>query len=94
MEQVRAWDRRTGHDRRMGGGAAYTGPERRALRYRRSGTERRTGWPAVCIYCGQVIGDHSGWSQASETIESTVECRTGICMECSAKRFPQFYSDD
>ena len=34
-------DRRSDKDRRKGGTSPYNGPERRTLRYRRSGTDRR-----------------------------------------------------
>jgi len=35
-------DRRSGKDRRLGGASSYNGPERRSLKYRRSGIDRRT----------------------------------------------------
>ncbi len=93
MEQVRSSERRTSCDRRVGGAYPYTGPERRKLTHRRLGLDRRGLLPSVCIYCGKACGADRGWSQGAATIEKTVKCRNGICIDCSAKKFPQFYTD-
>ncbi len=93
MEQARVSDRRTDGDRRIAEASTYTGPERRVLNHRRSGIDRRNGWPSVCVYCGEVCGGYDGWSQMSATIETKIEFQTGICTDCSSKRFPQFYTD-
>ena len=79
---------------RIGTGHASTGPERRSVKYRRRNTDRRSSWPAVCIYCGKVCGGSNDWTQAADTIETTVEHRASICIDCSSKRFPQFYTDN
>jgi hypothetical protein len=92
MEQAKVSDRRMGRNRRMKGTATYTGTEKRSLKSRRSGIDRRTQ-PAVCIYCGKVCGSGSNWSQGAATIETTTKCRKGICTDCSSNRFPQFYAD-
>ncbi len=94
MEQARVSDRRVGGDRRKGGTSTYTGPERRKLTYRRLGLDRRGLLPAVCMYCGKTCGDQKGWSKDSLTIETTAECRMGICADCSSRKFPQFYTDN
>jgi hypothetical protein len=94
MEQARVSDRRVGGDRRKGGTSTYTGPERRILKYRRTGLDRRDLLPAICMYCGKTCGDQIGWSKNSVTIETSVETRMGICTECSSRKFPQFYSDN
>jgi hypothetical protein len=88
MEQAKIPDKRIVRDRRMRGASSHTGPERRSLKYRRSGEA------AVCIYCGEVCGDSKGWNQGDSTIETSVEYRGGICTDCSSKRFPQFYTHD
>ena len=87
MKQVKISDKRIIRDRRMRGAFSYSGPERRDLKYRRSGEA------AICIYCGEVCGDSRGWNQGESTLETTVEGRGGICTDCSSKRFPQFYTD-
>jgi len=94
MEQRRVTDRRTGRDRRTIRTSEYTGLERRSIRFRRSGFDRRKGWPPICTYCGKVCGVSRWWSQGFSTVEFTVESLFSICPECSEKRFPQFYSDD
>ncbi|MFC1829212.1 hypothetical protein ACFL0O_06345 [Thermodesulfobacteriota bacterium] len=94
MEQRRVADRRTGRDRRTIGTSAYTGLERRSIRFRRSGFDRRNGWPPICTFCGKVCGVNRKWSQGFSTVESTIENLITICPDCSKKRFPQFYSDD
>ncbi len=86
-------DRRSGLDRRTDATALYTGPERRELKYRRLGLDRRGLLGNVCTYCGNVCGDKGGWFQGAAAVEPTVECRNGICAECSSEKFPQFYSD-
>ena len=73
MDKVRASERRSGRDRRTNGTVQYTGPERRVLKHRRSGFDRRKGWPTVCVYCGTVCGTNKGWLQEATTIETTVE---------------------
>ena len=65
MGQVRISDRHTGRDRRSGGASSYTVPERRKLKYRRSGVT------AVCIYCRGVCG--------ASTIKTTVRFTCGVC---------------
>jgi hypothetical protein len=40
-EKREGMDRRNGKDRRSGGTSSYNGPERRCLKYRRSGEDRR-----------------------------------------------------
>jgi len=80
MEQGTILDRRSGRDRRTSGTYLYTGPERRVLKYRRS------DGAAVCIYCGKACGESKGWTQGASTIETVVECRTGICIECCSSK--------
>ena len=41
IEQERVNDRRTGNDRRMGGVSQYAGPEKRKIKFRRTGFDRR-----------------------------------------------------
>jgi hypothetical protein len=41
MEERREGERRSGEERRKGGSSNYRGPERRAIRYRRSDSDRR-----------------------------------------------------
>ena len=94
MEQRRIADRRIGRDRRTTRTSAYTGPERRSIRFRRNGFDRRKEWPPICAYCGKVCGDDWKSIQAFSTVESTVESLISICPDCSKKRFPQFYSND
>ena len=93
MQQVRTSERRSGRDRRTNSLSLFTGPEKRRLKHRRSGFDRRKGWPTVCVYCGNVCGTNKGWIQEATTIETTVECQIGICSDCSPKKFPQFYTD-
>lgn len=78
---------------RLGAGHTYTAPERRRVKFKRSSIDRKSNWPSVCIYCGKVCGGSNDWTQTADTIETTVEHRTGICIDCSLKRFPQFYTD-
>jgi len=78
---------------RTGTGRAYTDPERRRVHYRCSILARKSSWPAVCMYCGNVCVDGSDWTHAADTSETTAEHRVSICVDCSSKRFPQFYSD-
>jgi len=94
MEEERVSDRRTGHDRRVGGAVAYSGPEKRTLKYRRVGLDRRGLLHTVCLYCGQSCDDQRSWSHNSVTIETTADFRMGICSDCSSKKFPQFYTDN
>jgi hypothetical protein len=84
MDQGTTLDRRTRRDRRTAGTCRYTGPERRRLKYRRSGTT------TVCLDCGEVCGEQGGWIKGSPTIETAAECLIGICTDCSSKRSPQF----
>jgi len=93
MQQVRIFERRSGGDRRTSGTVLYTGTERRVVEHRRTGYDRRKGWPTVCVYCGKVCGVNKGWVQGAATVETTVESQIGICIECSPKKFPQFYVD-
>ena len=88
MEQGTTLDRRSCRDRRMGGTFTYTGPERRSLKYRRSG---RT---TVCLYCGKVCGDQKGWIKGSFTIETAAGYLIDICTDCSSKRVQKFYTND
>ncbi len=90
MKKRKKTDRRAGFDRRLGGDATYTGTERRKLKHRRLGLDRRGLLPNVCIYCGKVCGDGGGWYQGDSTAETTVECRNGICADCSSEKFPQY----
>ena len=85
MEQVRTSERRSGRDRRTAGTYLYTGPERRTLKHRRSGFDRRNGLTAFCIYCGEVC--------SPPAMEISVGRRTGICPDCCSNWFPQFYTD-
>lgn len=94
MKERKTTDRRSGLERRMEGAHAYTGPERRQLKHRRIGFDRRGLLPNVCIYCGKVCGADGGWVQGDATISATVECRDGICGDCSLERFPQYYSEE
>jgi hypothetical protein len=81
-------DRRTIPDRRKKVSTTYIGIERRKM------MPRRNLEVVTCIYCGRICGSQDDLSQAASTIETTVECRAGICIDCSTKRFPQFYADD
>ena len=93
MKPRKISDRRTGLDRRTTGSYLYTGPEKRKLKHRRLGLDRRGLLGNVCIHCGKVCGADNGWVQSDSTVEPTVECRNGICVDCSSEKFPQFYSD-
>ena len=92
MQQVRKSERRSGVDRRIKATSAYDGPERRVLRHRRNGLDRRNGWPTVCVYCGNVCDTNKSYVQKVPTVEISVENQVGMCADCSAKKFPQFYS--
>jgi hypothetical protein len=93
MKQPRAPERRSGLDRRLNTDPLYAGPERRRRSSRRSGRDRRRNRVTVCTHCGQICGQHNGWSQHAATVEMTIEFRRGLCAECSAKRYPKFYTD-
>ena len=93
MKQRRTADRRTGFERRLTDASEYPGPERRKLKHRRIGLDRRGLLGNICIYCGKVCGADKGWAQSDSTAEPTVECRHGICADCSFEKFPQFYTD-
>lgn len=92
MFQVRSSDRRSGIDRRNGENPSYSGPERRQLKYRRIGIDRRGSLPAVCIYCGSVRDPQGDWTKDQAPLHPDVEPRTGICIDCSKEKFPQFYA--
>jgi len=94
MVQLRTSERRSGRDRRSIAPYPYKGPERRARKHRRSGYDRRNGWPTVCVYCGKACEPDKGWVQGAATIETTVQSQVGLCVECSHKKFPQFYTDE
>ncbi len=80
-------------NKRIGIGHTYADPERMNVTYGRSRIDQKSSWPAVCLYCGKVCGGGNDWTQAADTLETAVEHRTGICIDCSTKRFPQFYTD-
>ncbi len=88
MAQAGISNRRTGRDRRVVGTSAYAGPERRKLNC------RRTVDLATCIYCGKLCGDKRNRIQKASIADTIVENQAGVCIECSSKRFPQFYTDD
>ena len=77
---------------RTGTGRAYTDPERGREQYSRTILAGKSIWPAVCMYCGNVCVDGGEWKQAAEKTETTAEHRVSICLDCSVKRFPRFYS--
>lgn len=79
MKPARVPDKRIILDRRMRGFSSYTGPERRHLKYRRSGEA------SICIYCGKICGDSKGW-QDSSVNDPAVEARRGICVACASKK--------
>lgn len=88
----RTTERRTSKERRYQD-VAIMAPDRRIKLDRRSGSDRRTGLPSVCVCCGKVCKSHKEWLQGAVTQETKIEYRTGICMECSKKKFPQYYND-
>jgi len=92
MFQTRSSDRRSGADRRNGGNPSYSGPERRRLKYRRIGLDRRGSMPAVCMYCGSVRDSQGDWTQDQAPLHPDIKPRTGICIDCSKEKFPQFYA--
>lgn len=72
MGQVKISDRRVSHSHRERGAYAYTGPE------------RRTGHPViVCICCGKICVDYRGLSQDAPALAAKVECRSGLCADCT-----------
>jgi len=94
MADRRTNDRRAGCDRREdAAGAAYVGPERRQLKHRRIGIDRRGLLPNVCVYCGKVCGADGGWIQDASGSEPTVECRNGICADCASEKYPPYKTD-
>ncbi|CAD7844654.1 MAG: hypothetical protein [Olavius algarvensis Delta 4 endosymbiont] len=92
MYRDRSSDRRSGLDRRVSKEPSYSGPERRQLKYRRIGIDRRGSLPAVCIYCGSVRDSQGDWTKDQEPLHAGDNPRTGICIECSKEKFPQFYT--
>ena len=92
MQQRRTSDRRTGLNRRREDASPYTGPERRQLKHRRIGLDRRGLLANNCIYCGSSCGQ-GDLSASSSTTEANVESRDGICTDCSSKKYPQYYID-
>jgi len=92
MYRIRSSDRRSGLDRRNGGNPSYAGPERRQLKHRRIGIDRRGSLPAVCIYCGSVRDSEGNWVNGQAPMDPNEKPRTGICMDCSKEKFPQFYA--
>ena len=93
MVNRRTEDRRSGHDRREAATGAYAGPERRTLKHRRIGIDRRGLVPNVCVYCGRVCGSDGGWIQDTSGVAPTVECRNGICEDCAAEKYPPYVTD-
>ncbi len=93
MKQRTISERRNGLDRRTTDTGLYASAERRKLKHRRLGLDRGGLLGNVCIYCGKVCGADNGWVQSESTAEPTVECRNGLCADCSSEKFPQFYSD-
>jgi hypothetical protein len=92
MYHVRTPERRSGLNRRISADHNYIGPERRKLKFRRIGLDRRGTLPTVCIYCGQIRSAQGEWQASPESLDPAVKPRTGICTDCSKEKFPQFYS--
>jgi len=92
MYLVRSSERRSGTDRRVNEDKSYSGPERRQLKHRRIGIDRRGSLPAVCIYCGSVRDSQGDWSKDQAPLHPSEKPRTGICIDCSKEKFPQFYA--
>lgn len=81
MEQGTILDRRDFRDRRLGGAATYTGPERRTL------TDRRSGTITVCVFCGEVCGNQRTWLKSPPPKDTSEDFQLDVCETCYSKQF-------